>query len=79
LLDWAGVERPVESNVEARWVESGAEKALFLFNHSPQPVDAWAKFRWKAAQAIDLETGAAVALPPARRLGPEEAWAIRLR
>jgi beta-galactosidase len=35
LLDWAGVERPVEANsqLEVRMLESGDQRIVFAFNH----------------------------------------------
>jgi hypothetical protein len=41
LLDWAGVQRPVEvsgAEVEVRMLESGDSLIVFVFNHSGQPV-----------------------------------------
>jgi len=35
LLDWAGVRKPLEAEggVEARWLEAGAARIVFVFNH----------------------------------------------
>jgi beta-galactosidase len=79
LLDWAGVERPVEAPVEVRWLESGGEKIVFLFNHVSSQVDAEVRWRWKAASASDFATGAPVALPLRKRMAPEEAWVVRVK
>lgn len=59
LLDWAGV-RPrfeVDGGVEARWLESGGEKLVFLFNHEAEARQA--RVRGLAGRATDLETGEA--------------------
>jgi beta-galactosidase len=40
LLDWAGVTRPVRvtgSSLEVRYLESGPDALLFLFNHGAEP------------------------------------------
>jgi beta-galactosidase len=56
LLDWAGVRRPpqVEGAVEARWLESGARRMLFLLNHSSTPQAVKLRF---AGKRTDLMTG----------------------
>jgi beta-galactosidase len=79
LLDWAGVERPVNAPVEVRWLESGAERIVFLFNHAAQEVDAAVTWRWNAVSATDLMTGAAVPLPLRKKLAANEAWVVRVK
>jgi hypothetical protein len=79
LLDWAGVDRPIESDVEARWLESGPEKILFLFNHSEKAASAEVRLRFPAVAAADLIRGEAVALPPRKSLAPQEVWILRVK
>ncbi len=66
LLDWAGVSRPAVASggrVEARLLESGADRLLFLFHHGEQPAAVRLRLRPDLpARAVDLETGAAVAV-----------------
>jgi beta-galactosidase len=60
LLDWAGVTIPVKTTgapVEVRWTESGAERIVFVFNHSKQA----AKANVNIARGVDLVTGKQVA------------------
>jgi beta-galactosidase len=79
LLDWAGVDRPVDAPVEVRWLESGSERIVFLFNHAENQVDARVEWRWKAASATDLSTGASVPLPLHKRMAPNQAWVVRVK
>lgn len=55
LLDWAGVERPLvaEGGVEARWLERGDERIVFVFNHErgQKPV----RLRWREAAQWKIE------------------------
>lgn len=79
LLDWAGVERPVEVTggpVEVRMLEAGAGRLVFVFNHQDQPVEPTIRVpgNWVAT---DLATG-----EPVRRFGKrlakDEVWLVRL-
>jgi beta-galactosidase len=79
LLDWARVDRPVESDVEVRWLESGAEKILFLFNHADHAVTPAVRLHLPAVSATDLITGDAVALPPRKLLAPQDVWILRVK
>jgi len=65
LLDWAGVQAPLvaEGGVEARWLESGGDRLLFVFNHTAQARGV--KLAWKdgtAWKSEDLATGAPATL-----------------
>jgi beta-galactosidase len=78
LAAWAGVRNPlrVEGEVEARWLESGPERLLFLFNHGSRPQTV----TWSlegTASPVCLETGE----PAAARLTlqPLQVRVIRLR
>jgi len=65
LLEWAGVQLPVETsaaNIEVRTLESGADTLVFVFNHGKQAADARITLRAAASRAVDLESGKAVAL-----------------
>ena len=78
LLEWAGVERPVDANTEVRWLESGAEKIAFVFNHEERETVARVRFRFPVRAATDLESGAKVALPLEKRLAAGGVWVLRL-
>jgi beta-galactosidase len=47
LLDWAGVERKLvaEGGVEARWLESGGGRIVFVFNHDREAKQV--RLRWR--------------------------------
>ena len=87
LLDWAGVERPVEvsgAELEVRLLEAGREKLLAAFNHQAKPQSAVIKMR-AGGGATDLATGQAVAitregpwLKLEKRFAAEEVWIVRL-
>ncbi len=74
LLDWAGVqpELEVEGGVEARWLESGADRLVFVFNHEREPRQVRLKWRGRALGRIEdlMEGGPAQAefTLPARRV-----------
>lgn len=40
LLEWAGVKTPAPTPLEMRWLESGDERIVFLFNHGTKPASA---------------------------------------
>jgi beta-galactosidase len=78
LIGWAGVRNPlrVEGDVEARWLESGSDRLLFLFNHGKQP----RQVRWElegAKAPLDLAAGEPV--PAQLTLQPLDVRVIRLR
>lgn len=67
LLEWAGVTMPVETvanDLEVRTLESGADRLVFLFNHSKQAVQTPVSIRFSAGDwsAVDLVTERPVAL-----------------
>lgn len=90
LLDWAGIERPVEvtgGEAEVRLLESGTETLLFAFNHREQAVSPEIAVRVRAGSyaAMDLATGKSVTaeragarLKMGMRLAPGEVRVIRL-
>lgn len=90
LLEWAGVERPVEiagGAVEVRTLESGEDTLAFVFNHAKTPVDAAFSLRSaKRRPAVtDLVSGEAVVptaegawLKFAKRLDGSGVWVLRL-
>lgn len=47
LLEWAGVQKPLlaEGGVEARWLEAGANRIVFVFNHGREPKPV--RLRWR--------------------------------
>lgn len=88
LLEWAGVERPVEisgAELEARWLDAARERLLVIFNHQPRPQTAVIKAR-AGGRPTDLASDQSV---PFTREGPwlrlehrfatEEVWLLRLR
>jgi hypothetical protein len=89
LLEWAGIERPVtveRGEVEVRWLESGAERIVFVFNHNDNEITPLISMRLPVSSATELATGASVPAVSARgairfrkRLGPNEVWVLRLR
>jgi beta-galactosidase len=67
LLDWAGVTLPIAVSgapIEARYLESGADVVLVLFNHGAQPASAAVSLRRPAGEysAQDILTTRPVAL-----------------
>jgi len=68
LLDWAGVKLPVTATggkIEARILESGSERLVFVFNHDRQAVDA-------------TVTVVGRATPLRKKLSASEVWFTRL-
>jgi hypothetical protein len=66
LLEWAGVREPVKTaggKIEVRWLESGGQKLVFVFNHDKATVDA----------VVTL--GAAA--PLKKSMAPNEVWFVR--
>ncbi|HTP35194.1 MAG TPA: beta-galactosidase [Candidatus Acidoferrales bacterium] len=67
LLDWAGIALPLTvtgGRIEARLLESGAERLVFVFNHDGQTVDA----------TVNLAGSA----PLQKRMSPNEVWFVRV-
>jgi beta-galactosidase len=85
LLDWAGVESPVEvagAEAEVRLLESGTEKLAFVFNHHSRPSELEIRIRGvDGFSAADLVSGQPVPLTSGKlqkRLGPLDVWVVRL-
>jgi len=91
LLEWAGVKSPVTTGpaeVEARLLESGSGRLLFVFNHSAKPVRAEVAVDLPegdyVAQDLEAETSVSVRRDgPAVKLGRElaagDVWVVHLR
>ena len=86
LLDWAGVERPVEvsgGEVEVRLLQSGGEHLAFIFNHEQQSAQPKITLKIPGTAATDVISGEAVPLAEPglvlqKRLAPEEVWVLRI-
>jgi beta-galactosidase len=90
LLEWAGVSLPVRvkgSQVEARYLESGREALLFVFNHGKEPAssEVWLRRPPAKYRAVDLVSGRDVTLRDAGdgvsvlvELSPSGVMAMRL-
>jgi beta-galactosidase len=87
VLEWAGVERPVETAggaAEVRMLETGRDKLVFVFNHQPQAADLSVTLRLPAGKyaAADLVTGKPVSITNqfvlATKVGANDVWVVRL-
>lgn len=88
LLAWAGVDVPVTvepAGPEVRWLESGDERLVFVFNHSNEETAASVRIA-KAASATDLITGRTVDLAGdgghsvmRGRIGARDVWVVRVK
>ncbi len=78
LLDWAGVERPVEvtGGAEVRMLDSGRDRLVFAFNHGAEAADVSLKLKGSYT-ATDLITGAAVA-GFSKRIPAKDVWVVKL-
>lgn len=90
LLDWAGIERPVEtsSGVEARWMEGAGYTLLFALNDAEHPIPG--QVRWTSSSrptvVRDIETGQTVPfqweagrLVLEKTLPAKGAWVLEIR
>jgi beta-galactosidase len=60
LLSWAGVDLPIRVSgaaIEARFLESGGDTLLFLFNHDRQPAKSEVWLRGTAGSVSDVVDG----------------------
>lgn len=79
LLRWAAITPPllVEGGAEARWLESGRDRLVFLFNHDHTPKSVTIRWQdqttWKMT---DLATGQAS--PPTLTIPPQSATILHL-
>ena len=90
LLEWAGVESPVlvtGADPEVRYLESGDDVLVFVFNHSQQPMEPSISLRLKGRsyRGVNLVTGEPVAVVIDAHsvrlktlIGPEDVWVVRL-
>ena len=66
LLEWAGVERPIAVDggpVEVRWLDSGDEQLVFIFNHGDKAISPSLKLKFAGNRAaMNLLSGAPNAL-----------------
>jgi beta-galactosidase len=80
LLDWAGVERPLEvtgGEAEARMLRSGGSRLLFVFNHQDAAVEPAIGLRTPSEKMEDLVTGEAVR-ELRKRIPAGEVWVVKL-
>ncbi|MGD0580892.1 MAG: beta-galactosidase, partial [Bryobacteraceae bacterium] len=90
LLRWAGVDLPVRvtgAEPEVRYLESGTNVLLFVFNHSKQPMEPSIALRLKGRsyRGVDLITGMPVQVFGGEGhvrltapIGPEDVWVVQL-
>jgi beta-galactosidase len=91
LLGWAGVDLPLTATggVEARLLESGPDRLLFVFNHASAPADAaitlhdaqtrrFTATDLIAQQPVAFASAGSAPLELRRRIGPRDVWVIRL-
>jgi beta-galactosidase len=90
LLEWAGVALQVETSakdLEVRYLESGNDRLVFVFNHSKQAVETQVSIRLGAGtwSAVDLVTDKPVALEHSgsdvrfqTKLGPDGVMALKV-
>lgn len=91
LLGWAGVENPIRTPgdaVEVRYLESGRDLLVFMFNHQPKPVQAAVELRVPEAnyRGNEVVSGDAVAATTRdgrvsvhKQMGASDVWVVRLR
>jgi beta-galactosidase len=70
LLEWAGVEPPVRvtgGGAEVRYLETGRDVLVFVFNHSKRPIEPTIGLRLKerSYRGVDLVTGQPIAVSEA--------------
>ena len=90
VLDWAGVQRPVATNgaeAEVRYLESGRDTLVFVFNHGKQTIEPSISLRLRGQNyhAIDLVTAKPVELSAQnglvkihRAIAAEDVWVVKL-
>ena len=87
LLRWAGITAPITvepAGAELRWLDSGRDRLVFVFNHGEKQIDASVSMP-TGASATDIVTGQPVALAPAEgrvgmrgRIGARDVWVVRV-
>ena len=90
LLAWAGVRLPISvagATTEVRYLESGADTLVFVFNHGEQPIDPAVSLRIRAGnyRGIDLVAAKPVEVSQDAgnvklqgRIAPEDVWVVDL-
>ena len=90
LLAWAGVQPPVivtGAAAEVRYLESGGDTLVFVFNHGKQPVEPIVSLRLRAGnyRGTDLVTEKPVEISEEAgrvaihgKIAPEDVWAVHL-
>ncbi len=82
LLDWAGVERPVEvagGPAEVRMLESGRERLVFVFNHAAAPAELSVSLRLPGEwSGTDVVSGSPVPGKLSKKVGGSDVWVVRL-
>jgi beta-galactosidase len=90
LLDWAGVERPISTSgaePEVRYLESGSDILVFIFNHGKQSIEPTVSLRLGGKSFIGLDLVSAKPVPVAGEgglaklhgvVGPEDVWVVKL-
>jgi beta-galactosidase len=90
LLKWAGVPSPVTvsgASPEVRYLESGRDILLFVFNHGSQAIDPSVSLRrpGRSYSGVDLLTQNAVptaveadGITIRERIAPDDVWVVKL-
>ena len=90
LLGWAGVRLPVsvtQARAEVRYLESGGDTLVFVFNHGTQAIEPSVSLSVRAGKygGTDLVTGKAVAISEDAgavtlhgQIAPEDVWVVEL-
>jgi len=90
LLKWAGVPSPVTvsgASPEVRYLESGRDILLFVFNHGSQAIEPSVSLRLpdRSYSGVDLVTQNAVqtaaepgGLTIRKRIAPDDVWVVKL-
>ncbi len=89
VLDWAGVERPVGANdgIEVRWLESGQDTLVFVFNHQAKAQETSIELRLPDGQyrGTDISNGRGVGasrqngrIRMRQMIAPGDVWVVKL-
>lgn len=90
LLTWAGVQRPIDTTgaePEVRYLESGGDVLVFVFNHSKQPIEPSISIRLRESNCRGLDLVNAKPVEVVEKsgvarfhgpIGPEDVWVVKL-